>query len=119
GDSKYQKTEEIDTPKGRVTVQAMHRWAVLAAVAACSGNTSCSGSPQQLGTQPSWRQPGVVAPVTFAPAAQPVTRYNEPVPAPPKTPLADAVAAVVKEEAGKLGTQVPAPDARLFRACAE
>jgi len=118
GDSKYQKTEEIDTPTGRVTVHGMHRWAVLAVVAACSGNTSCGG-PQQVGAQPSWRQPGVVAPVTFAPAAQPVTRYNEPVPAPPHTPLADAVAAVVKDEAGKLGTQVPAPDARLFRACAE
>lgn len=97
----------------------MHRWAVLAAVAACSGNTSCSGTPHQVGAQPSWRQSGVVAPVTFAPAAQPVTRYNEPVPAPPHSALADAVAAAVKEEATRLGTQVPAPDARLFRACAE
>jgi uncharacterized protein YkwD len=96
----------------------MHRWAVLAAVAACSGNTSCSG-PQQVGSQPSWRQPGVVAPVTFAPAAQPVTRYNEPVSAPPHTPLGDAIIAATKEEATRLGIRVPVADSRLFQACAE
>ncbi|MDQ3340678.1 MAG: CAP domain-containing protein [Myxococcota bacterium] len=97
-------------------------------IAACSGR-----GPQAVGgTQPSWRgtanggaasgSGGNVAlakPVTFAPSGQPAARYNEPLQAPPRSALGDAVYAAVKEEAVKAGTQVPLADARLFRACAE
>ncbi|MBL9018198.1 MAG: hypothetical protein JNL83_28685 [Myxococcales bacterium] len=94
--------------------------AALATVAGCPG----SGSPKQVGTQPSWRGSGAkpapaVAQVRFAPAAEPAQRYNEPYQAPPRTPLGDAVVAAVKEAAQKAGTQVPIADARLFRTCAE
>ncbi len=92
-------------------------------LAACSGR-----GPQKVGAQPSWRTgsdsgtvrvPTPTGPVTFAPSSQPVSRYNEPLQAPPKTTLGDATIAAVKEAAQKAGTQVPVPDARLFRACAE
>jgi uncharacterized protein YkwD len=94
--------------------------ALVAVAAGCPGGTG----PQQVGSQPSWRtgsaKPGTaIAPVTFAPAAEPAQRYNEPVQAPPKTPLGDAVTAVVQESARRAGTNVPIADARLFRACAE
>jgi uncharacterized protein YkwD len=108
----------------------MRRLAVLALVGvvlvACSGR-----GPQAVGAQPSWRG-GVGAdgkptarveqiarPVTFAPSGQPAARYNEPVQAPPRSALGDAVVAALKEEAIKAGTPVPVADARLFRACAE
>lgn len=96
---------------------------ILAVIAACSGR-----GPQTVGAQPSWRGgssdgggPRVAdaKPVTFAPSGQPAARYNEPYQAPPHSALGDAVVAAVKEEAVKAGTNVPLPDARLFRACAE
>ncbi|MBS1123204.1 MAG: SCP-like extracellular [Deltaproteobacteria bacterium] len=91
---------------------------VLAVVAACSGR-----GPQKVGTAPSWRGGTRVAPqagpVTFAPASQPAIRYNEPVQAPPRTALGDAVVQAVKDAAVKAGTTVPVADARLFRACTE
>ncbi len=82
------------------------------------------GGPQQVGAQPSWRGSGakagaVIAPVTFAPTAEPTQRYNEPIQAPPRTPLGDAVTAAVKDAAQRAGTNVPIADARLFRTCAE
>lgn len=99
---------------------------VLAATAAVALLAACPGSsgPKQVGAQPSWRGSGakaapVIAPVTFAPAAEPAQRYNETVQAPPKTPLGDAVIAAVKDAAQKAGTPVPIADARLFRTCAE
>jgi len=58
-------------------------------------------------------------PVTFAPSGQPANRYNEPLQAPPRTPLGDAVIAAVKDAAKGAGTTPPVADARLFRACAE
>jgi uncharacterized protein YkwD len=57
--------------------------------------------------------------VIFAPASEPVLRYNEPPQAPPHTALGDAVTAAVKEAATRAGGPVPMADARLFRACAE
>lgn len=107
----------------------MRRSVVLAVVgvivAACSGR-----GPQAVGAQPSWRGGAGGAdkgarieepakPVTFAPSGQPAVRYNEPVQAPPRTALGEAVIAAVREEATKAGTAVPIADARLFRACAE
>ncbi len=101
----------------------MTRWLVVIAlvVSACSGR-----GPQKVGTQPSWRAgsgaprvPMPTGPVTFAPSSQPATRYNEPLQAPPRTALGDATIAAVREAAQRAGTQVPVPDARLFRACAE
>ena len=88
-------------------------------VAACANR-----GPQRVGAQPSWRGSGVAsaqlgAPVTFAPSSQPVTRYNEPIQAPPRSPLGDAVTAAVQEAARAAGTIAPVADARLFRACAE
>ena len=94
-------------------------------IAACSGR-----GPQAVGgTQPSWRGGATggsaaapaepMKPVTFAPSGQPAARYNEPLQAPAKSALGDAVYAAVKEEAVKAGTPVPLADARLFRACAE
>jgi len=84
------------------------------------------GGPQQVGAQPSWRTgsgtPKVgapIGPVTFAPSSEPALRYNEPLQAPPKTALGDAVVAAVRDAAGAAGTTVPVADARLFRACAE
>jgi len=99
--------------------------AIFAVLAACSGR-----GPQSIaGTQPSWRGGGSnpeksvrveqAKPVTFAPSGQPAARYNEPLQAPPRSALGDAVVAAVKEEATKAGTAVPVADARLFRACAE
>jgi uncharacterized protein YkwD len=94
---------------------------LLAVLAACSGR-----GPQKVGTQPSWRTgsggqriPTPTGPVTFAPSSQPATRYNEPLQAPPKTPLGEATIAAVREAATKAGTRIPIADARLFRACAE
>jgi uncharacterized protein YkwD len=92
-------------------------WIVLGA---CSPGTG----PQRVGAQPSWRggpprTSPVAGPVTFAPASEPATRYNEaPRPA-PHNALDDAVIAAVKDAATRAGLRVPVPDARLFRACAE
>jgi uncharacterized protein YkwD len=91
----------------------------LLAVAACS-----SGS-KKVGSQPSWRGGGAgsaatkLAPVTFAPSSEPAARYNEPLLAPPRSPLGDAVLAVVRDVAITAKLPVPSADARLFRACAE
>lgn len=100
---------------------AMRRLVVMALV---SG--ACSAGPQQIGAQPSWRggggdPPAAVAtgPVTFAPASAAVERYNEPVGAPPSTPLNDAVIAAVRAAATTAGAPAPVADARLFRACSE
>ena len=99
----------------------MRHLAVLALllVAGCPKN-----GPQQVGAQPSWRggtaKPSQkIGPVTFAPAADPAQRYNEPLQAPPKTVLGDAVVAAVRDAAAAAGTTIPIADARLFRACAE
>ncbi len=85
---------------------------------------ACSSGAKRVGSQPSWRSGGAsttrpVAPVTFAPTSEPASRYNEPPQAPPKSELGDAVLAAVREAAVTAKTQVPMPDARLFRACAE
>ena len=83
------------------------------------------GGPAKVGAQPSWRggvatQPArPIGPVTFAPSSEPALRYNEPLQAPPPSPLGDAVTAAVAEAAGQAGIPVPIADARLFRACAE
>jgi uncharacterized protein YkwD len=106
----------------RLTVSAV---VAIVAVAACGGR-----GPQAVGAQPSWRGAGgggsgtvsapiVPKPVTFAPSGQPASRYNEPLQAPPRSVLGDAVVAAVRDEAQKAGTPVPVADARLFRACAE
>ncbi|MDQ3368159.1 MAG: CAP domain-containing protein [Myxococcota bacterium] len=110
----------------------MQRLVVLAAVAALT--VACSGrGPQPVGAQPSWRGGAadsgggngggggelVQRPVTFAPAGPPVTRYNEPLQAAPKSALGDAVIVAVQTAARAAGTHVPIADARLFRACAE
>ena len=91
-------------------------WFVLGA---CS-----SAGPQRIGAEPSWRKAGAHAaasggPVTFAPASEPATRYNEPPRSAPSTPLHDAVVAAVRDAAIHANVQVPVADARLFRACAE
>ncbi|MBL0218731.1 MAG: hypothetical protein IPQ07_33255 [Myxococcales bacterium] len=100
----------------------MRRLVVLALLIAAG--CPQSGGPQKVGSQPSWRGSGAkpvtaLAPVTFAPTTEPAQRYNEPVQAPPKTPLGDAVTAAVKEAALRAGTNIPIADARLFRTCAE
>lgn len=102
---------------------------VLVVVALVLATGCPKGGPQQVGAQPSWRGGGgsagaatpghAIGPVTFAPASEPAQRYNEPVRAPPKTALGDAVIAAVKDAAVRAGTVVPVADARLFRACAE
>lgn len=92
--------------------------------------TACPGKPQAVGNQPSWRAGSgtgsaavlpvkAVGPVTFAPSTEPAERYNEPLKAPPKTVLGDAVMAALKTAAQQAGTTVPLADARLFRACTE
>ncbi|MDB4955209.1 MAG: SCP-like extracellular [Myxococcales bacterium] len=94
-------------------------------IAACS-----SGAPQRVGVQPSWRHgettgsggaaTGIsVGPVTFAPASEPATRYNEPAQLPPHSVLGDAVLRAVGDAAVHANLAVPIADARLFRACAE
>jgi uncharacterized protein YkwD len=94
------------------------RWLIALLVLAC-----CAGPPQQIGAQPSWRKTTAtatqVAPVTFAPTSEPANRYNEPLQAPPHTPLGDAVLAAVTAAATQARVPVPAADARLFRACSE
>jgi uncharacterized protein YkwD len=85
---------------------------------------ACTGiGPQRVGSQPSWRGGAragpVTGPVTFAPTSEPATRYNDPPSAVPHTALNDAVTAAVRDAALRAGVHVPAPDARLFRACAE
>jgi uncharacterized protein YkwD len=108
----------------------MSRRFALTAVVAIVAIAACGGrGPQAVGAQPSWRgsaaKSGTLAvpvsakPVTFAPSGQPASRYNEPLQAPSRSVLGDAVIAAVREEAQKAGTPVPAADARLFRACAE
>lgn len=88
------------------------------AAAACTGR-----GPTTVGSQPSWRSSKQVnAPqrsVTLGPTTTAVARYNEPVTAPPPSPLGDAIVAAVRAAAAKGHTQVPVPDARLFRACTE
>jgi uncharacterized protein YkwD len=84
----------------------------------------CIGSaPQRVGSQPSWRggahSTPVAGPVTFAPTSEPASRYNDAPLAVPHTPLNDAVTAAVRDAAQRAGVHVPAPDDRLFRACAE
>ena len=98
------------------------RWLIALLALAC-----CAGPPRQIGAQPSWRKPttGVAAtpkpvgPLTFAPPGESATRYNEPLQAPPHTPLGDAVLAAVAAAATQAHVPVPAADARLFRACTE
>lgn len=86
--------------------------------AACSGR-----GPTTVGSQPSWRGTAQVAApmrsVTLAPTTEAAARYNEAVAAPPASPLGDAIVAAVRAAAAKAHTQVPVPDARLFRACTE
>jgi len=86
----------------------------------------CPAKPQQVGVQPSWRAAAgsdapvdVIQPVTFAPTSEPAVRYNEPLQAPAKSALGDAVIKAVAEAAGRAHTTAPVADARLFRACAE
>ena len=57
--------------------------------------------------------------MTFAPTSEPAVRYNEPVEAPPHTPLGDAVLVAVKDAATTAKVAMPMADGRLFRACAE
>jgi uncharacterized protein YkwD len=83
---------------------------------------ACSSGSRRVGSQPSWRNgtsSKSVAPVTFAPTSEPAARYNEPLQAPPRTPLGDAVLAAVKDAAIAAKSNIPIPDARLFRACNE
>jgi uncharacterized protein YkwD len=85
---------------------------------------ACSGGPQLLGAQPSWRggearTTAAGGPVTFAPASEPVSRYNEAPRPVPHTALNDAVIAAVQGAAMQGGLRPPVADARLFRACAE
>ncbi len=94
----------------------MIRFAVLALV----GLVGCPAGTQTVGDRPSWRNnPQSVQPVTFAPAAQPVSRYNEPIQPPAASLLGDAVIAAVTKAAQHAGKSPPIADARLFRACAE
>ena len=84
----------------------------------------CPARPQQVGAQPSWRagQPPpvkTIQPVTFAPTSEPAVRYNEPLQAPPRSALTDAVVKAVSDAAGRAHTTTPVADARLFRACEE
>jgi uncharacterized protein YkwD len=90
--------------------------------------TACGpGGPRRVGSEPSWRHAGdgktatatAVGPVTFAPTSEPARNYNEPLRAPPHTPLGDAVAAAVKKAAERDHQPPPVADARLFRACNE
>jgi uncharacterized protein YkwD len=97
--------------------------AALVLISAC---TAPGRGPQQVGTQPSWREPQVVTtvapagkPVVFAPDGQGVTRYNEAVQTAPPSPLGDAVYAAVKDAATKMHLPPPIADTRLFRACSE
>ncbi|HEY5927064.1 MAG TPA: CAP domain-containing protein [Kofleriaceae bacterium] len=83
---------------------------------------ACSSGAKRVGKQPSWRGGAAskqVARVTFAPASLPAVRYNEPLQAPPKSALGDAVVAAVRDAAITAKLPMPAADARLFRACAE
>jgi uncharacterized protein YkwD len=91
----------------------------LVVVSACSGR-----GRQLLGAPPDRSATGaqtrvVTGPVTFAPSAEPATRYNEPLQGPPRTSLNDAVIAAIKDAAREVGIRPPVADARLFRACAE
>ncbi len=101
------------------------RWLIaLYAVLSIAGSTACSGPPRKIGAEPSWRkatasEPRSLGAVTFAPTTEPATRYNEPLQAPPHTPLGDAVTAAVTAVATQARVPVPAADARLFRACNE
>ena len=99
------------------------RWFAVLALLIVAGCPPGAG-PQKVGNQPSWRGSGAqpspgTATITFAPTAEPAQRYNEPPQLPPTTPLGDAVMAAVKDAATRAGTNVPIPDARLFRACEE
>ena len=83
---------------------------------------ACNGAPRQIGAQPSWRKapaPAAVAAETFAPASEPARSYNEPLQAPPRTPLGDAMRDAVRVAAAQAHIPMPVADARLFRACAE
>lgn len=105
----------------------------LVGVALALFATACPPKPQTVGNQPSWREGSnqvsgaagsassvkQLKPVTFAPSSEPAARYNEPLQAPPKTALGDAVMSALKIAAQQAGTTVPIADARLFRACAE
>jgi uncharacterized protein YkwD len=94
---------------------------LLAAITACGSGT------RRVGGKPSWRGGGaagvtkttVAAPITFAPSTTAARRYNEPLEAPPRSALGDAVVAAVREAAAKSNITAPAADARLFAACAE
>ncbi|MGE5183762.1 MAG: CAP domain-containing protein, partial [Acidobacteriota bacterium] len=92
--------------------------AVIALVVA-----ACGGSPQRVGTQPSWRHGASasanVQPQTFAPASEPASRYNEPVQPPVHTRLGDEAIEAVQQAAMSAHLPLPVADARLFRACAE
>ena len=99
----------------------MRRLVLLALLAACTGK-----GPQQVGTQPSWRGSATTppiaqagAPVVFAPDGHSAARYNEPVVAPPATPLGDAVVDALRDAAEHAHLPPPIADARLFRACNE
>jgi uncharacterized protein YkwD len=84
--------------------------------------TACSSGTKRVGAQPSWRGSASakpLAPVTFSPASEPASRYNEPFQAPPPSPLGDAVIAAVRDAAALANLPMPMADGRLFRACAE
>lgn len=97
-----------------------------AALALTLAAAACGSGTRRVGNQPSWRGGAKTAaasktlePVVFAPATAPATRYNEPVQAPPPSPLGDAAVAAVRDAAKGANLPVPIADGRLFRACAE
>jgi uncharacterized protein YkwD len=61
----------------------------------------------------------VIPPVVFAPTTDAAQRYNEPLVAPPHTPLGDAIVKSVADTAARIHLPPPVADARLFRACEE
>ena len=94
------------------------------AIAALAVLAACSGSPKQVGSEPSWRHgsgaPAMApTPTVFAPRDPPAARYDDPAEPPVTSPLGDAVLAAVRDAAAAAGRPAPIADARLFRACAE
>jgi uncharacterized protein YkwD len=85
------------------------------------GLTACSGAPQKVGAQPSWREPNRSEPIAgvFEPTSPAVEFYNLPRAAFSPDSLGQAAVAMVNQAATGGGLLVPAADPRLFAACRE
>ena len=113
-----------------------HRVLTAAALSMIVGAAACSGGPQKVGGQPSWRankggddagdgapkpqRPLSTDPIELIPETRGAAAYNDPPrTVAPSSPLGDAIIAEIAALANAASRPVPPADGRLFAAAGE